>query len=155
MMPCSFSVTTSNDWFNLPSSYCLVKHVIQSTNSSASEIDFIAKNWSMVTSSSSLSISFRCSWSFGYGLEAPCKYPISGKKKAVDWMQRKATTFLQEHSLPVNKCLGKKYKSEKLFMCPLYGGRLWFKCSCRKVSALWSVCFRVSALERFSYKGIP
>ena len=79
----------------------------------------------------------------GYGLEAPYKYRISGQKKAVDWVKRKATTFLHEHSLAVNKCLGKKYKSEKLFVCPLYGGRLWFKCSwdLRKVSALWSVCF--------------
>ena len=62
-MSCSFSVTTSNDSFISPSSYCLVKHVIRSTNCSASEIDFIAKESSMVTSSSSLSISFRCSWS--------------------------------------------------------------------------------------------
>ena len=46
----------------------------------------------------------------GYGLEVPCKYRISGQEKAVDWMKRKATTFLQEHSLAVNKCLGKKYK---------------------------------------------
>ena len=46
----------------------------------------------------------------GYGLEVPCKYRISGQKKAVDWMKRKATTFLQEHSFAVNKCLGKKYK---------------------------------------------
>ena len=66
----------------------------------------------------------------GYGLEVPCKYRISGQEKAVDWIKRKAITFLQEHSLAVNKCLGKKYKQEKLFMCPLYGGRLWFKCSC-------------------------
>ena len=63
IMSCSFSVTTSNDSFHLPSSYCLVKNVIRSTNCSASEIDFIAKESSMVTSSSSLSISFRCSWS--------------------------------------------------------------------------------------------
>ena len=46
----------------------------------------------------------------GYGLEVPCKYRISGQEKAVDWIKRKATTFLQEHSLAVNKCLGKKYK---------------------------------------------
>ena len=46
----------------------------------------------------------------GYGLEAPCKYGISGQEKAVDWIERKATTFLQEHSLAVNKCLGKEYK---------------------------------------------
>ena len=39
------------------------KQVIRSTNCSASEIDFIAKESSMVISSSSLSISFRCSWS--------------------------------------------------------------------------------------------
>ena len=38
-----------------------------------------------------------------------------------DWVKRKATTFLQEHSLAVNKCLGKKYK-KNLFMCPHYGG---------------------------------
>ena len=66
----------------------------------------------------------------GYGLEVPCKYRISGQEKAVDWIKRKATTFLQEHWLAVNKYLGKKYKLEKLFMCPLYGGRLWFNCSC-------------------------
>ena len=46
----------------------------------------------------------------GYGLEVPCKYRISGQEKAVDWRKRKVTTFLQEHSLAVNKCLGKKYK---------------------------------------------
>ena len=46
----------------------------------------------------------------GYGLEVPCKYRISVQEKAVDWIKRKATTFLQEHSLTVNKCLGNKYK---------------------------------------------
>ena len=46
----------------------------------------------------------------GYGLEVPCKCRISGQEKAVDWVKRKVTTFLQEHSLAVNKCLGKKYK---------------------------------------------
>ena len=66
----------------------------------------------------------------GYGLEVPCKYRISGQEKAVDWIKRKAITFLQEHSLAVNKCLGKKYNKEKRFMCPLYGGQLSFKCSC-------------------------
>ena len=42
----------------------------------------------------------------------PCKYRISGQEKAVDWIKqkRKATTSLQEHSLAVNKCLGKKCK---------------------------------------------
>ena len=44
------------------------------------------------------------------GLKVPCKYRISGQEKAVDSIKRKATTFLQEHSLAVNKCLGKKYK---------------------------------------------
>ena len=46
----------------------------------------------------------------GYGLEVPCKYRISGQEEAVDWIKRKATTILQEHSLAVNKCLGKEYK---------------------------------------------
>ena len=46
----------------------------------------------------------------GYGLEVACKYWISGQEKAVDWIKRKATTFLQEHLLAVNKWLGKKYK---------------------------------------------
>ena len=46
----------------------------------------------------------------GIGLEVPCKYCISGQEKAVDWIKRKATTFLREHSLAVKKCLGKKYK---------------------------------------------
>ena len=46
----------------------------------------------------------------GYGLEVPCKYCISGQEKAVDWIKIKATIFIQEHSLAVNKCLGKKYK---------------------------------------------
>ena len=46
----------------------------------------------------------------GYGLEEPCKYRISGQKKAVDWIKRKESMFLQEHSLAVNKWLGKKYK---------------------------------------------
>ena len=47
---------------------------------------------------------------YGYGLEVPCQYRISGKEKAVDWINRKATTLLQDHSLAVNKFLGKKYK---------------------------------------------
>ena len=36
-------------------------------------------------------------------------------------------------------------------MCPLYGGRLWFKCSC----GTWKKCrlYGVSSLERFCYKG--
>ena len=36
-------------------------------------------------------------------------------------------------------------------MCPLYGGRLWFKCSW----GTWKKCplYGVSALERFCYKG--
>ena len=46
----------------------------------------------------------------GCGLEVPCKYRISGQEKAVDWMKRKATTVLQEHSHAVHKYLGKKYK---------------------------------------------
>ena len=46
----------------------------------------------------------------GYGLKVLCKYYILGQEKAVDWIKRKATTFLQEHSLAVNKGLGKKYK---------------------------------------------
>ena len=53
----------------------------------------------------------------GYGLEVPCRYHISGQEEAVDWIKRKATTFLQEHSLAVKKeiygkkrNLGKKYK---------------------------------------------
>ena len=45
-----------------------------------------------------------------YGVQVSCKYRISGQEKAVDWIKRKATTFLQEHSLAVNKCLGKKFK---------------------------------------------
>ena len=45
-------------------------------------------------------------------LHIPCKHRISGQEKAVDWIKqkRKATTSLQEHSLAVNKCLGKKCK---------------------------------------------
>ena len=58
IMSCSFSVTISDGSFISPSSYCLVKQVIRSTNCSASEIDFIAKESSVVTSSSSFSISF-------------------------------------------------------------------------------------------------
>ena len=45
-----------------------------------------------------------------YGVQVSCKYCISGQGKTVDWIKRKATTFLQEHSLAVNKCLGKKFK---------------------------------------------
>ena len=41
-MPCSFSVTTSNDSFISPSLYCLVQHVIRSTNCSVSEIFFFS-----------------------------------------------------------------------------------------------------------------
>ena len=50
-----------------------------------------------------------------YGLEVPCKYRISRQQKAVDWIKRKVTTLLQEHSLAVNKYLGKKYKRN--FLC--------------------------------------
>ena len=76
----------------------------------------------MVTSSLSLSIplpgSFletkvngkRINRGRRYGLEVPCKYRIAGQEKAIDWIKRKATAFLQEHSLAVNKCLEKKYK---------------------------------------------
>ena len=46
----------------------------------------------------------------GYGLEILSKYRISGQEKAVDWIKRKVTTFLKEHSVAVNKCLRKKYK---------------------------------------------
>ena len=46
----------------------------------------------------------------GYGLEVPCKYRVSGQQKAVDWIKRKTTTFLQKHSLAVHKCLEKKNK---------------------------------------------
>ena len=35
---------------------------------------------------------------------------MSGQEKAVDWIKRKVTTFLQEHLLTVNKCLEQKYK---------------------------------------------
>ena len=35
----------------------------------------------------------------GYGLEVPRKYRISGQEKPVDWIKRKATTFLQERLL--------------------------------------------------------
>ena len=52
----------------------------------------------------------RINWGGGYGLEVPCKYLISGQEKAVDRIKRKATTFLNEHSLAVNKCLGEKHK---------------------------------------------
>ena len=78
-MSCSFSVITSNDSYISPSSYCLVKHVIRSTNCSGSEIDFM----------------------YGYGIEVSCKCRISGQEKAVDWKKRKATTFLQEYLLSV------------------------------------------------------
>ena len=52
----------------------------------------------------------KINWEGGYGSEVPYKYRISGQEKAADWIKRKVTTFLQEHSLAVNKCLGKKYK---------------------------------------------
>ena len=42
---------------------------------------------------------------------------------------------------------------ENIFMCFLYRGQLWFMQDLKKVSALWSVHFRVSTLERFFYKG--
>ena len=35
---------------------------------------------------------------------------MSGQEKTVDWIKRKATTFLQELSLVENKCLEKKHK---------------------------------------------
>ena len=107
IMTCSFSVTTSNDSFILPSSYWLVKHVIRSTNCSASEIDFIAKESSFLETKVT---GKRINRGGGYGLEVPSKYRISGQEKAVDWKKRKAIRFLQEQSLTVNKCIGKKYK---------------------------------------------
>ena len=67
-MSSNFSVTTSNNSFISSSSHCLVKHVIRSTTCSTSEIDSTAKESSMVTSSSSLSLSFRCSWSLWHSI---------------------------------------------------------------------------------------
>ena len=106
-MSCSFSGTTSNDSFISPSSYCLVKDVIQSTNCSASEIDFTANESSFLETKVTGKRVIRGG---GYRLEVSCKYRISEQEKAVDWIKSKATTFLQEYSLAVNKCLGKKYK---------------------------------------------
>ena len=37
-----------------------------------------------------------------YELEVRYKYRISGRQKAVGWIKRKVTTFLQEHSLAAN-----------------------------------------------------
>ena len=96
----------------------------------------------------------------GYGLEVPCKYRISGREKAVDWLKRKAITFLQERSLTVNKCLEKKYNKKKFlcvhFVAGTYGEHTimvqMFLWDLKKVSALRRARFRVSALERFCYK---
>ena len=46
----------------------------------------------------------------GYVLEVLSKYCISGQEKAVDWIKRKETTFVQEHLFAVNNFLGKKCK---------------------------------------------
>ena len=80
-----------NDSFISLSSYCLVKHVIRSTNCSASEIDFIAKESSFLETKVT---GKRINRGGGYGLEVPCKYRILGQEKAVDWIKRKVTTFI-------------------------------------------------------------
>ena len=63
-----------------------------------------------------------------YGLEVPCKYRISEQEKTVDWIKKKTTPFLQEHSFAVNKCLGKKIKKKNLscirFMEDHYGSNV-------------------------------
>ena len=137
-MSCSFSVTTSNDSFISPSSYCLV------CNAVTVMYEYIVVGHILLAISKCISLFLILLGSFletkvtgkrtkpggGYGLEVPCKYRKSGQEKAVDWIKRRGTTFLQEYSPTVNKRLGKKCKQEKLFMCPLYGGRLCFKCSC-------------------------
>ena len=54
----------------------------------------------------------------GYGLKVPGKYHISGQEKAVDWIKRKATTFLQEHWA---EWVGLVYKwTQELFACVPY-----------------------------------
>ena len=111
-MSCSFSVTTSNDSFISPSSYCLVKHVPYSTFHIPLAISkcislFLTLPGSFLETKVT---GKRINGGGGSGLEVTCKYRTSGQEKAVDWIKRKATTFLQEHSLAVNKFLGKKYK---------------------------------------------
>ena len=44
----------------------------------------------------------------GYKLEVPCKYCLTGQEKAIDWIKKKITSILYEHTTVVNKCLGKK-----------------------------------------------
>ena len=55
----------------------------------------------------------------GYRLEVSCKYRISGQEKAVDWIKRKVTTFLEEHLLVkpyivINNCRCRCYKIKDL-----------------------------------------
>ena len=51
----------------------------------------------------------------GYGLEVPCKCHISGQEKAVGWIKRKETTFLQEQSFAVN--VQERNINKKKFLC--------------------------------------
>ena len=91
-------------WFIIwPSSYCLVKHVIRSNNCSASEIDFIAKESLMVTSSSSLSISFRSSW--------PLWHPIT-VSMAFWWDSCRQAMFLTS----IDGCDATTSRSKSMFL---------------------------------------
>lgn len=41
----------------------------------------------------------------GYGLEVPCNYCLTGQKKAIEWVKKKITVTLKEHTAVIQKCL--------------------------------------------------
>ena len=52
----------------------------------------------------------------GYGLEVPYKYCLAGQEKAIDWIKRRMTYILYEHTVVVNKCLVKKWINKKNYL---------------------------------------
>ena len=135
-MSCRFSDTTSNDSFI---------------------IDFTAKKSSMVTSSSSLSISFRCSWSLWHPITVSMAFWRDSCRQAIfltsiDGCDVTTSQLKSMYSAPetsVESSLTKTFYVSGLWrtiMVPMFMRGL------KKVSAFWSVSFRVSALGRLCYR---
>ena len=41
----------------------------------------------------------------GNGSKVPCNYCLTGQKKAIEWVKKKITVNLKEHTAVIQKCL--------------------------------------------------
>lgn len=41
----------------------------------------------------------------GNGSKVPCNYCLTGQKKAIEWVKKKITVTLKEHTAVIQKCL--------------------------------------------------